>query len=190
MSLMDTPDERTRTAGLRALAHPLRLRILSLLTGVPMTAAEVARELDITHANASYHLRQLHAAGAIELAGEERIRGGRAKRYRYDADRSLATAAPATRAREGAADAGKDDQRLLFAALAVELRRRAERLIPGLGNLLTDAELWVDPHTLDDVRARLNSASVALHHAARPPRSPGTVRINATVALFWMEPDP
>src|SRR6188472_798006 len=70
-------------AGLRALAHPVRLRILSLLTGAAMTAADLARELDLTHANASYHLRQLVAAGAVELAGEERIRGGVAKRYRY-----------------------------------------------------------------------------------------------------------
>ena len=38
---------------LRALAHPVRLRILSLLTGADLTAADVARELGITHANAS-----------------------------------------------------------------------------------------------------------------------------------------
>ncbi len=69
--------------GLRALAHPLRLRILSLLTGTELSAAEVARELGVTHANASYHLRQLAAAGEVVVAGEERIRGGVAKRYRH-----------------------------------------------------------------------------------------------------------
>ena len=46
-------------SSLRSVAHPLRLRMLSLLTGTSMSAAEVARELEITHANASYHLRQL-----------------------------------------------------------------------------------------------------------------------------------
>jgi predicted ArsR family transcriptional regulator len=51
-----------------------------------MSAAEVARELGLTHANASYHLRQLLAAGQLVQAGEETIRGGRAKRYRYDVD--------------------------------------------------------------------------------------------------------
>ena len=65
-----------RTAELRAMAHPVRLRILSLLTGAALTAAEIARELGLTHANASYHLRHLLAAGQIEVAGEERIRGG------------------------------------------------------------------------------------------------------------------
>ena len=69
--------------GLRALAHPVRLRILSLLTGTALSAAEIARELGISHANASYHVRQLAAAGELVEAGEERIRGGVAKRYRH-----------------------------------------------------------------------------------------------------------
>ena len=68
---------------LRALAHPVRLRILSLLTGAELTAAEVARELGITHANASYHLRFLLDAGEIVVSGEEKIRGGVARRYRH-----------------------------------------------------------------------------------------------------------
>ena len=63
MSLGDGPEPRQAT--LRAMAHPIRLRILSLLTGAPMTAADVARELGITHANASYHLRNLLAGGVI-----------------------------------------------------------------------------------------------------------------------------
>src|SRR5689334_4727989 len=86
MSLGDDPK-----AHLRALAHPLRLRILSLLTGgIGLTAAEVARELELTHANASYHLRQLLATGIIEVCGQESIRGGIAKRYRYDLEADLA----------------------------------------------------------------------------------------------------
>ena len=54
-----------RMSELRALAHPVRLQILSLLTGAELSAAEVARELGLTHANASYHLRTLHAAGEL-----------------------------------------------------------------------------------------------------------------------------
>ena len=69
--------------GLRAMAHPVRLRMVSLLTGSAMSAAEVARELGLTHANASYHLRILLDSGEIVEAGEERIRGGVAKKYRY-----------------------------------------------------------------------------------------------------------
>ena len=61
-------------SALRAIAHPVRLQILSLLTGAELSATEVARELDLTHANASYHLRVLLDAGLLEVAGEERIR--------------------------------------------------------------------------------------------------------------------
>lgn len=56
------------TAELRALAHPLRLRILSLLTGQAMSAAEVARALGCTQANASYHLRLLASIGKVVVA--------------------------------------------------------------------------------------------------------------------------
>ena len=73
-------------SALRATAHPVRLQILSLLTGAEMSAAEIARELGIGHANASYHLRFLADADLVVEAGEERIRGGVAKRYRHPWD--------------------------------------------------------------------------------------------------------
>jgi DNA-binding transcriptional ArsR family regulator len=161
--------------GLRALAHPVRLQILSLLTGAAMTAAEVARELDLTHANASYHLRQLHAAGAIEIVGEEQIRGGVAKRYRYNPDRQSAIRSE-----------DRGDQRLVLAALAVELRRRSTHIRADRRKHVTDAELWVDPQTWADIRDRINAASSDLHRAAQPPRTPGTIRVSATMALFEM----
>jgi DNA-binding transcriptional ArsR family regulator len=167
--------ERESTARLRALAHPIRLRILSLLTGAAMTAAEVARELDLTHANASYHLRQLYAADAIEIVGEEHIRGGVAKRYRYQPDREVAGPA-----------AVQGDHRLLFAAGATELRRRAVHLRTDRRKHLTDAELWVDPQAWEEIRDLVHAVSADLHQAARPPRTPGTIRVSATMALFEM----
>jgi DNA-binding transcriptional ArsR family regulator len=175
MSLGVDPAAATETSGLRALAHPVRLQILSLLTGAPMTAAEVARELDLTHANASYHLRQLHAAGAIEIVGAERIRGGVAKRYRYEAERKP----PGRRENQ-------TDQRLFFAALAAELRRRSADIRADRRKHVTDAELWVEPQTWAEIRERIGAASTDLHRAAQPPRTPGTIRVSATIALFEM----
>ena len=131
-------------AHLRALAHPLRLRILSLLTsGAGMTAAEVARELDVNHANASYHLRQLHATAIIEVAGQERIHGGLAKRYRYDLEADL-----------GQPDVPPQDNdtsghRVIFAAMATELDRRSAMMRRTMVQHLTDAELWVDPKDVE-----------------------------------------
>jgi DNA-binding transcriptional ArsR family regulator len=166
-------------AKLRALAHPVRLRILSLLTGAAMTAAELARELDITHANASYHLRQLLAADEIEAAGEEQIRGGIAKRYRYRVVDEQGKHQPSV-------GPPRPENRLVYAALAQELTRRAGLLRGRRGNHLTDAELWVEPAVWADVRRRISDASTDLHKNAKPHRTAGTIRVSATIALFEM----
>ena len=49
----------------RALAHPLRLRMLESLHDGPATASMLARELGESSGATSYHLRALAAAGLI-----------------------------------------------------------------------------------------------------------------------------
>ena len=105
-------------SAMRAIAHPVRLRILSLLTGTAMSAAEVARELGLTHANASYHLRLLADADELVVDGEEKIRGGVAKRYRYPHERDLEPGEPGAQRRPGAPSA-------YLSALGKELERRS-----------------------------------------------------------------
>jgi DNA-binding transcriptional ArsR family regulator len=52
---------------IRALAHPLRLELQSIVgRSVKITAADAARELGISHALASHHLRQLAKYGFVE----------------------------------------------------------------------------------------------------------------------------
>ncbi|HSJ44739.1 MAG TPA: helix-turn-helix domain-containing protein [Euzebyales bacterium] len=67
------------TERLKALAHPLRLRILGALriTG-PSTASRLADQLDESSGLTSYHLRMLAAAGLVE---EEPERGTRRDRW-------------------------------------------------------------------------------------------------------------
>lgn len=67
------PDEKTR-AELRALAHPLRLRLLDLLSREPATSSILARRLGESSGATSYHLRALEKAGWIE-EDTERGRG-------------------------------------------------------------------------------------------------------------------
>jgi DNA-binding transcriptional ArsR family regulator len=169
------------TSALRAVAHPVRLQILSLLTGAELSAAEVARELGLTHANASYHLRVLHGAGQLEIASEERIRGGVAKRYRHRWQRDLSTSERRTSVQE----------RELFArAMAEELVRRMRRSRTGGARAWsTDAELWVTPEDYESASNAIYEASATLHDGARPPRTEGTIRVGFTAALFEMEPD-
>ncbi|MGW5741137.1 ArsR/SmtB family transcription factor [Amycolatopsis sp. NPDC003861] len=162
---------------LRVLAHPLRLRILSLLTGTALSAAEAARELGETQANVSYHVRRLHDAGLLEVAEEVHIRGGRAKRYRHqpDSGKRLTTRSPG-------------EEKLLTKAIANELLRRSADRAAKRPASLTDAELWVDPELWARLLEKATALSEELHAAARPPRSPGTVRVSASVALFELEP--
>lgn len=56
---------------LKALSHPVRLRILGLLRTLgPATASQVARRLDLNSGATSYHLRQLAEHHFIEEAAE------------------------------------------------------------------------------------------------------------------------
>jgi DNA-binding transcriptional ArsR family regulator len=167
---------------LRALAHPLRLRMLSLLTGADLTAADLARELGTTHANASYHLRFLLEAGELEVVGEERIRGGLAKRYRHPW-RTEDRPAPLPGDPEERAEAGE----LFVLAAAEELRRRYPRRRQGTGGLVADGELWVTPEAYAEARDLLARASALLHDAARPPRTEGTRPVSLSVVAFEME---
>ena len=60
----------TDLAGLRALGHPLRLRLLGLLRlHGPATATALGRTVGAAPNAVSYHLRQLARAGFIEPAG-------------------------------------------------------------------------------------------------------------------------
>lgn len=164
-----------RITSLRATAHPLRLRMLSLLTSSAMSAAEVARELGITHANASYHLRQLHDADLVVVEGEERIRGGVAKRYRHLFDR------PESKWSD-------EDVAGHIEAMCSELLRRFPQRQSGKATF-TDAELWVAPETWERAVEMLVEASLLVHREARPPHAAGTIPVNLTVAGFRMEDD-
>ena len=78
----------------RALAHPLRLRMLESLSDGPATASMLARELGESSGATSYHLRALAAAGLI-IEDLER-RKGRERWWKRDPDRiGLISSAPA-----------------------------------------------------------------------------------------------
>jgi DNA-binding transcriptional ArsR family regulator len=173
-------------SALRALAHPLRLQILSLLTGTALSAAEVARELGTTQANASYHLRVLAEAGEVVTAGEEKIRGGVAKRYRHPWSPAAQTAQ--TPQRTGAT--GPAEQSAFMRALTAELLRRNGLRHASPEGYVSDAEMWVTPAAWSEVSALVRQASELIHSSASPPRTPGTIHVNLVAVLFRMTDDP
>lgn len=65
--------------GLRALAHPVRVQLVGLLRKHgPSTATRLAERLGVNSGTASYHLRQLDAAGFVE---EDAERGNARERW-------------------------------------------------------------------------------------------------------------
>ncbi|GAA3452995.1 hypothetical protein GCM10018962_48280 [Dactylosporangium matsuzakiense] len=77
---------------------------------------------------------------------------------------------------------------LLAETLAHGLRDRAARRDPAQPGVTTDGELWVAPEVWDEYRRGLQALGDALHAAARPVHSPGTVPVAVTVHAFRLAP--
>jgi DNA-binding transcriptional ArsR family regulator len=169
-------DDGSTVEGLRVLAHPLRLRLLSLLTARALSGSEAARELGESQANVSYHLRRLHRAGLVTAVDDPQQRG-RTQRYQHD---------PVSGEQLGAGLAG--DHVLLASTLAAELQRRSLEHLPGSPEAFTDAELWVRPETWTQVLAAVRQVGIDLHRQAVAPDCDDAIRVSATISLFQMEP--
>lgn len=165
--------------GLRVVAHPLRLRLLSLLTGEALSAAEAARVLGESQANVSYHLRRLAQAGLVRLVEEARVRGGVAKRYRHD---------PESGETLGSGD--PDEHQALMRSLADELIVRSARYVPDSDFVFTDAEVTVPREVWERIRQLAREVGTIIHDEATPATEPGGVRIGATLSIFEVtDPD-
>ena len=67
---------------LKAISHPLRHRLLSMLDGRTASPNELAHELQLPLGRVSYHIRLLHDLGAIELVETQPRRGALEHFYR------------------------------------------------------------------------------------------------------------
>jgi DNA-binding transcriptional ArsR family regulator len=66
----------------RALSHPLRVRILAILEEQEASPLELSRLLRAELGVLSYHVRKLHSLGFIRLTRETRARGALQRHYR------------------------------------------------------------------------------------------------------------
>ncbi|MCC9309996.1 helix-turn-helix domain-containing protein [Kitasatospora sp. RB6PN24] len=164
-----TPRARTIDPGsLRALAHPLRMRILDLLTDEgPATSARLAERLGENTGTLSWHLRQLAEHGFIE---EDEERGTRRERWWQRSTEKLTfnsdelTVDPAT---AQALDVYKRhylERAFQRAARALATPRTPEWV--GAGNMSDWGEVWMTPEQLGALGAEL--LAVIRRHVPEP----------------------
>ncbi|MDA1361849.1 helix-turn-helix domain-containing protein [Glycomyces luteolus] len=71
----------------RALAHPVRHRLLFMLGRRTATLSELAAELGISKGSAAHHLKVLREAGLIRIDSTRTVRGGTEQRFKRTAER-------------------------------------------------------------------------------------------------------
>jgi DNA-binding transcriptional ArsR family regulator len=177
----------------KAMSHPLRVRILAMLDERQASPNQLAGWLDASLGTVAYHVRTLLQLGLIELVDETRVRGAVEHHYRAKARPNVtveawAAASPIAKqaavgssldvigeyARVSAAAGGFDrpDAQLRRALLRLDARGFAQ-LSKACDRLLEQAEkieaaaaqrLARDPHSADSLEAGLG---VLLFEAAR-----------------------
>lgn len=180
-------DSSRATSGagdLRALSHPLRLRLMDLLElEGPMTATEAAGRLATTPSNASFHLRLLARHGFVEEAP-----GGRGRQRPWQrVDRPVHVDS----------DQLDDDGRHeLRAVLEVMLARHRDHVLGWHRNRESYPQPWRDAagevhtvvHLTSDELEQLNSAlHQALSAVADRPARPGTKPVAVLLSTLPME---
>jgi DNA-binding transcriptional ArsR family regulator len=154
---MERDREYLDAAGLKALAHPIRVRMLSALRDDgPATATQLAARLGESTGTTSWHLRRLAESGFIE---EDPDRGTKRDRWWRPVSRSTYMAV-----RDFA------DRPELLAAVGTYLQSVLEGAFARAATFLENADswspAWQDAVTFSDLTLRLDPAGLAALNAA------------------------
>jgi DNA-binding transcriptional ArsR family regulator len=162
---------------MRALAHPLRVRIRYMLAAEPLSASELARRLGIRAGSAQYHLRTLVRAGIAVPAGERMRRGGRELLYRVPAGTGLEVSPETPAGLRGRVDAAyvAEVQRLLDASLQVP---------PGAADetITTIREVSLTPDAMPAAQAAIHELLAKLRALDNQDAKGATPNV---LSLFW-----
>ncbi|WP_121368235.1 helix-turn-helix domain-containing protein [Frondihabitans australicus] len=174
---------------LRALAHPLRRSLYSLVAREgTLTSAEAAKSLDISHALASHHLRQLAKYGFVEPAEatDARARPWRVATTSFSVDSSDPDSrAPADYLERHAVEQAAAD-------LAAWQERRAQEPRQALPGGVSESLLYLTPDELAEALAAWRAVVAPLaerrpigHHDTRPADA---VPVSFTLVAVPLEP--
>ena len=178
---------------IRALAHPVRLELLSIVSrAAEMTTADAAREVGISHGLASHHLHQLAKYGFVEQVGgrDNRERPWRIVHTSYDT--------PDEPTPESAAARNVLEQVVAEQSLARFLdwqERSADwpedwRRHTGLGH----SNVYLTQEELAEITATIDAA-ILRYVEERPiddvsTRPPGSVPVNFTFYIVPLSSEP
>ena len=188
---MSMPNRRLHDPrAIRAMAHPLRLRLLELLfTDGPLTASQCAEHVGESPSSCSFHLRQLAKYGYVEEAG-----GGRGRERPWRAVLEMAEIRESELT--GEASLAADALARVLGERQAELRdayRLARRDYPKAWQ---DAAVEINVATfatveeLAEFKRRVNELALefADRHAQPADRPPGAEPVALTVHAFPMRP--
>ena len=180
---------------LKALSHPVRLRILGLLRTLgPATASQVARRLDLNSGATSYHLRQLATHGFVEEAAEL---GNRRERW-WRASSQMTS----VRVDESAGDEGRDAEdafhhlavtSVIGRLQAASTRRSSEDERWRRVTSVSDLQVPVTAEQAKEIQSRFEALiwQVLDEHPPTPgPVGEGRRRYQVVVASFPTEDAP
>ena len=177
----------------KAMSHPLRVRILAILQQRTASPNALAQICGATLGTTSYHVRTLHRLGLIKLVDETRVRGAVEHHYKAEvrptvSDEAWATASPMVKqaavgsslqvidefARASAAAGGFDrsDAALLRVTLKLDAKGW-KRLAKAYGRLFAEAQ---------------KIEAEAKERLAADPHAEGTVEAGAVPMLFEAAP--
>jgi DNA-binding transcriptional ArsR family regulator len=142
----------TDPAALKAVAHPLRGRLLGLLRlEGPATASGLARRVGESSGSTSYHLRQLARFGFVEETADQP--SGRERRWQ--------ATAPMSEYRAGDLSGTPDGRAALEGMQRAQLGWLARGLESWLAASATGSGAWQDVAGLSDWVLRLRPADAA-----------------------------
>jgi DNA-binding transcriptional ArsR family regulator len=182
----------TNPRALRALAHPIRLELISLLrSGGPLTATQAGERIGESPSSCSFHLRQLAKYGLVEEAGGGQ---GRERPWR-------ATAISTEWAARGS-DEEADAATAMLSRVVIE--RYFESALEWLDRRGTEDAKWVDAATMSDALVYMTAAELrkldqqirALLEPylkrleAREPPKRGARPVNVIALAFPLAEDP
>jgi DNA-binding transcriptional ArsR family regulator len=151
-STAGAPALRPAVADLRALAHPLRLRIMELLAESPRTTKQVAELLGEPPTRLYHHVAALERAGLVVLKETRQNRGAIEKWYG-----SVAPQLPGTGSRRRNDAAGRRSRRAVAATVFEQAKQELMAIPPGAKEraLVTRLIIPLHPSKIAALRKRL-----------------------------------